>query len=279
MVSKPAFQLTGKPANGVSGAASGGFFGGTWRYLVVAALPLCISQLQQAVFNAEMQERRDQIMQPQMMMPQTMIPQSMIPQSFNMPAQGQPENNPAGDDEMEEPLSEAGSIPYGLAPVDLPIENISQETPVWCWAAVSQQIIAASRGKAETPPQCALVATANNAASDICCVERDPRCATTGSLQQVQALVQQYGGRTSAYAEPTDAMTLYRTLKLGHAIVIGIDAGHGMGHVVVARGMSFAQTPQGVVPLVHINDPMAQFTQPVPFNQIAGVWRQAIIIN
>ena len=144
---------------------------------------------------------------------------------------------------------------------------------------MSQQIIAASRSKTQTPPQCALVAAANNAASDICCVEQDPRCATTGSLQQVQALVQQYGGRTSAYAAPTDAMTLYRTLQQGHAVIIGINAGNGMGHVVVARGMSFEQTPQGVVALVHINDPMAQFTRPVPFNQVAAVWRQAIIIN
>ena len=166
-----------------------------------------------------------------------------------------------------------------LAPVDLPIENISQQTQVWCWAAVSQQLIAASRGMANTPSQCQLVAAAYGADPGPCCAGQDQRCVTTGSLQQIQALIQQYGGRTSTYAEPTDAMTLYRTLKMGHAVVIGIDAGQGMGHVVVARGMSFQQTPEGVVALVHINDPMAHFTQPVPYPQVAAVWRQAIIVN
>lgn len=166
-----------------------------------------------------------------------------------------------------------------LAPVDLPIDNIPQQTQVWCWAAVSQQLIAASRGLANTPSQCQLVASAYGVDPGPCCAGQDPRCVTTGSLQQIQALIQQYGGRTSTYAEPTDAMTLYRTLKMGHAVVIGIDAGQGMGHVVVARGMSFQQTPQGVVALVHINDPMAHFTQPVPYPQVAAVWRQAIIVN
>lgn len=166
-----------------------------------------------------------------------------------------------------------------LSPVDLPIQNLPQETEVWCWAAVSQQIIAASRGMQSTPPQCALVAIANGASPQACCQTRDQRCVRTGSLQQIQDLIQRYGGRTSSYAAPTDAMTLYRTLKMGHAVIIGVNAGQGMGHVVVARGMSFQQTPQGLVPFVHVNDPMAHFTQPVPFNQIAAVWRQAIIVN
>lgn len=238
---------------------------GPWRYLVIAALPLCLSLAQQAAFNAQMEDMRDQIMQP---MQQMMTPEMTDPESRLTPQD--PETQFAQTD---------GGIPYGMAPVDLPIENISQETKVWCWAAVSQQIIAASRGKAQTPSQCALVATANEAPAEICCVQQDPRCVTTGSLQQVQRLVQQFGGRTSSYAAPTDAMTLYRTLKQGHAVVIGIEAGGGMGHVVVARGMSFQQTPQGPIALVHINDPMAQFTQPVPFDQVAAVWRQAIIIN
>lgn len=44
------------------------------------------------------------------------------------------------------------------SPVQLGIPNLPQETQVWCWAAVAQQIIAHSRGAAYTPPQCALVA-------------------------------------------------------------------------------------------------------------------------
>ena len=45
-------------------------------------------------------------------------------------------------------------------PVDLGIQNIPQETPLWCWAAVAQQIIFALRGPNGTPHQCGLVAIA-----------------------------------------------------------------------------------------------------------------------
>ena len=74
-------------------------------------------------------------------------------------------------------------------------------------------------------------------------------------------------------------MTLYRTLAKGHAVIIGIDVGGGQGHVVVARGMSFYQTPYGWEPLVHINDPEAYYTQPVPYRNIARVWKVAIVID
>jgi len=240
---------------------------GAWRYIVVASLPLCFNLWTTVSMQMQLQQMRDQIMNPQMMQMQSPMngPQLSVP-SVNMSTA-----DPA--------LMQNGFVPDGLSVVDLPIENISQETQVWCWAAVAQQLIAASRGMEQTPQQCALVATANNAPADYCCAQQNAQCVTTGSLAQVQGLVQQFGGRTSAYAEPTDAMTLYRTLQQGHAVVIGIDAGQGMGHVVVARGMSFQRTPQGTIAMVHINDPMARFTQPVPFSQIARVWRSAIIIN
>jgi len=244
--------------------AGGGVMGNraTW-YIAVCALPLVFYFMGQAQMAAQRQQMMDQIINPQgFQQQQQMGPQMQLPQ-VNIP--GLTQNR--------------GDIPYGLAPVDLPIENISQETNVWCWAAVSQQIIAASRGREQTPQQCALVAVANGAPEETCCVQQNPQCVVTGSLQQIQGLIQHYGGRTSSYAEPTDPMTLYRTLKQGHAVVIGLQTDPSSGHVVVARGMSFQETPQGVTALVHINDPMAQFTQPVPFQQIAGLWRQAIIVN
>lgn len=163
--------------------------------------------------------------------------------------------------------------------VDLPIANIAQQTQVWCWAAVAQQIIAATRGEANTPPQCALVAIANGADSQACCAGQNPQCVRTGSLQQIQDLISRYGGRSSAYAPPTDEVTLYNTLARGRAVIIGVQTAMGTGHVVVARGMSFAATPQGPMAMIHINDPMAHFTQPVPFGQIAQVWREAIVVN
>lgn len=50
------------------------------------------------------------------------------------------------------PVAIAQPYPPPLPPVEIPIQNIPQETPLWCWAAVAQQIILASNWPQETPP-------------------------------------------------------------------------------------------------------------------------------
>lgn len=163
--------------------------------------------------------------------------------------------------------------------VDIPIVNIPQQTEVWCWVAVAQQIILASRGENNTPPQCALVATANGAHPNICCNGYNPACVTTGSIPQIQNLISYFGGRTSSYAPPTDPLTLYQTLAAGRAVIVQLRTGQSSAHVVVVRGMSFIPSPQGMQPVLHVNDPMAIFTQPVPFSQIAPIWMSAVVVN
>jgi hypothetical protein len=49
--------------------------------------------------------------------------------------------------------------------------------------------------------------------------------------------------------------------------------------VVVLRGMAWQQTPYGMQPVLFINDPMAYFTQPVPFDNIARYWEAALVIE
>ena len=164
-------------------------------------------------------------------------------------------------------------------PVDLPIPNIPQETPVWCWAAVAQQIIHATHGPAQTPPQCALVAIGNGAHPAVCCNQPNPACVRTGSFPQIAGLIAQFGGRTSNYAPPANPMALYQTLASGRAIILHIRSGAMSTHVVVLRGMSFMQTPYGVEPVLHINDPLAYYTQPVPFSQLLPVWIDALVVN
>ena len=115
-----------------------------------------------------------------------------------------------------------------LAPVDLPIENISQQTQVWCWAAVSQQLIAASRGMANTPSQCQLVAAAYGADPGPCCAGQDQRCVTTGSLQQIQALIQQRSRQpqfAAAGALGADADLPARVERIGGLDVLALDRG------------------------------------------------------
>jgi papain like cysteine protease AvrRpt2 len=163
-------------------------------------------------------------------------------------------------------------------PVDIPIGNIPQQTPVWCWAAVAQQIIAAARGPQATPPQCALVAMANGAPPGVCC-SGNPACMVTGSIPQIQMLISQFGGHYSAYAPPTDPMTLYRTLAQRRPVILQIQSSPMSTHVIVVRGMSFVPTRFGIQPMLHVNDPMALYTQPVPFAQIAPIWIDAIVVN
>ncbi len=162
-------------------------------------------------------------------------------------------------------------------PVDLNIQNIPQDTNVCCWAAVAHQIILRLQGPASTPPQCALVATAFNQSPQFCCQYPTP-CSTTGSLQQIQQLIGYFGGAWSSIALPTNAMTVYQTLATGRAIIMAVQSTPFLGHVVVIRGMEWIQTPMGVQPVLYINDPLAYFTQPVPFQNIAKYWQAAIVV-
>ena len=164
--------------------------------------------------------------------------------------------------------------------VMLPIENIPQETQVWCWAAVAQQIVYSLRGPSGTPAQCSMVALANNAHPNVCCDQfgsynGNPACMTTGSLQQIQWLIGHFGGQYSTLAPPANPQVLFNTLQGGRAIILQIQSSPYSGHVVVLRGMSIING----VPVLHINDPLAYFTQPVPFQRLLGFWASAIVVG
>lgn len=163
-------------------------------------------------------------------------------------------------------------------PVDLGIQNIPQDTSVWCWAAVAQQIILASSGPSGTPPQCGLVAIASNTPPQYCCQMPTP-CMRTGYLQEIQRLILHFGGRFSSIAPPTDPMTVYQTLASRRAIIMAVQSSPFTGHVVVIRGMAWVPTPIGVQPVLYVNDPMGFFTQPVPFIDILPYWRAAIVVS
>ena len=171
-----------------------------------------------------------------------------------------------------------GLLSAPLETVDLPIANFRQQTPVWCWVTVAQQIIAATRGIDNTPQQCELVATANGVAPDVCCDGYNQQCVTTGSLQQISGLIAHYGGRTSSFAAPTDPMSLYNALRAGHAVIIALNM-NGSGHVVVARGMMTQQVDGGYEPVIILNDPESEITQPIPFSQVEPMWEEAIVVN
>lgn len=75
-------------------------------------------------------------------------------------------------------------------------------------------------------------------------------------------------------------MTLYQTLANKMPVIIQVRTGMMNSHVVVVRGMTFVRNPYGgVEPFLHINDPLAYFTQPVPYSQILPIWMDAIVVQ
>ncbi|WP_417449866.1 papain-like cysteine protease family protein [Kordiimonas sp.] len=166
-----------------------------------------------------------------------------------------------------------GAVEAQYAPIDLGIPNIRQETPVWCWVAVAQQIIIWRRGNA--PPQCALVAMANNRPPAFCCFG-NPQCVVTGGLQQIQWLIAQFGATISTIQPPAGPTVIYNTLAQGRAIIMAVQSGNS-GHVVVIRGMYIEHG----VPFLIVNDPMNMpfMSQPIPFQQLMPYWRAAIVTS
>jgi len=160
-------------------------------------------------------------------------------------------------------------------PVSIPVPDHTQDTQVWCWAAVSQDLIEWLQGQA--PDQCVLVAAANGANPDPCCQDNSV-CMVTGGLQQIQFLVARFGGHASAIAPPANPMVLYQTLATGHPIVLALQFTPYAGHVVVLRGMEWVVTPYGLQPVLYINDPESYFTQAVGFPQLLQYWRAAIVV-
>jgi hypothetical protein len=156
-------------------------------------------------------------------------------------------------------------------PVDLGISNITQNDPMWCWAAVAQQIIYKINGQA--PQQCELVSFAKNGQ---CC---SYSCSVPGNFQDIQNLVLRYGGHFSSIAPPANAGILYQTLSNGNPIILYLQTSPQIGHYIVLRGMAWLNTPMGVQPFVYVNDPMSIYPQSMPFSNVVGVWAAAIVIN
>ncbi len=170
----------------------------------------------------------------------------------------------------------AAAPPRAVLPsVELGIPNIAQDTKVWCWAAVAEQVIRRRRGY--SPPQCALVAMVNGRYPSHCCPHYE-RCAVPGSLAQIQQLIRNFGFRYSALQPPGDALSLYRELRAGRPIIIAIRNSDHSGHVVVLTGMSFADVGRGAEAVLHINDPLASLPPRLLLRDLVPRWAAAIVV-
>ena len=161
-------------------------------------------------------------------------------------------------------------------PVDLGIANIRQETDVWCWAAVAQQVIVKRKGR--SPPQCALVAMVHGRYPSYCCPHYD-RCAVPGSLAQIQKLIRNFGQRASSIAPPTDAMSLYRNLRAGKSHHPRGAQFALFGPCVVLTGMSWIQGSRGPEAVLHVNDPLQVIPARLAFRDLLPRWQAAIVVQ
>lgn len=163
-------------------------------------------------------------------------------------------------------------------PVHINVQNRAQQTNVWCWAAVSQQII--EWGNGASPPQCALVAVANNASPAMCCGNPHPACVRTGTMPQVQYLIKTYGGHSSHLISPSlDPLGIYVHLSNGQPLIFEVRTTPAATHVVVVVGISFMHTQQGTVATLDVNDPMSSYTQQVPYSRIAPWVVRTLVID
>ena len=165
-----------------------------------------------------------------------------------------------------------------FAPIDLGIPNIQQQTPVWCWVAVVEQVLRWKTGR--SPSQGELVSIANGWPPQTCLFPPNPmianQCMRTGGLHEIGALLGMFGGGMTSLAPPASPNVIYQQIMNGRAIILALQSTPFTGHVVVLRGIIPAQNP-----LFIINDPMGwnNFSQPWPFSSLIQVWRSAILVT
>jgi len=176
----------------------------------------------------------------------------------------------AHEQDIEEPVP-------GTVYID--IENRMQQTPVWCWVAVAEQLIEHSRGT--SPAQCALVAAANGTAPVYCCSGLNSQCVRSGTMDQLRTLLLAYGRYASTVIPaPLDPMVLYRHLVDGHPIVLQVRTSSNTTHVVVLKGMRFTRNSYGLLEAwIIVNDPMVRDMPLLLYSRVQGTIVNALIVN
>lgn len=162
-------------------------------------------------------------------------------------------------------------------PVSLPIPSRLQQTQVWCWVAVTQQVLMYSQG--QSPAQCELVATANSVPTSHCCASYNPSCVRTGSMEQIRLLLLAYGNRVSdVIPTPRDPYVLYRHVRDGHPVILQIRSSMTTTHVVVLRAVTYMRSNDSIVAVLSVNDPMSVYTQNIEYSRLRPHLVNALVV-
>ena len=165
----------------------------------------------------------------------------------------------------------ASTWSFSQVPVFVPVQNISQQNPGWCWAAVSEQII--KWKKHRSPKQCELVSEFKKEVNDDCCATPSI-CNKPGSLQQVQGLLNQFGITYSDMLPLPNARSLYSILEDNHVVVVFVQSSSVVGHCIVIMGIESGNDWT----TVYVNDPTGTYEQAMPMTKLLSLWSVAIAI-
>jgi hypothetical protein len=125
-----------------------------------------------------------------------------------------------------------------IVPIDLRIPHRTQQTEVWCWAAVSEMVIAHFLGAASTPPQKELARMALGLERDASWENGIPAEAIVPHATEfVRLMVKVLSRRASDWYPACPAEELYANLYFGNPVILQLRTGESMSHVVVAGGM------------------------------------------
>jgi hypothetical protein len=161
---------------------------------------------------------------------------------------------------------------------------------MWCWAAVSEQLLMYKKNI--SPKQCELATLGNRSVATNCC-ENPSTCNAPGTLQQIQAVLSQFGIKYSPALPITDANVLYNVLSRQHPVVVLVRSGRIPGHCIVITGMSGpGQTtvPNGefIDPMaasnsgqgnVYVNDPTGTYGPSLSFSTLVSLWSDGFVLN
>jgi hypothetical protein len=176
--------------------------------------------------------------------------------------------------------SNTSSVPGNISEQDsgvmLNIPLILQNTPVWCWVASAEMVIR-YKNYGNSLQQCQMLEIGFQTPSGYCCSNPN-NCMTTGTAQQIQYLVYNFGGRASSLSGPLSEKSVLTTLKSNNPVIafIKLSPFSNSGHVVVIRGIRFSQDVQQAV--LTINDPLSYISQETTYANFLQYWQGSIII-
>lgn len=162
--------------------------------------------------------------------------------------------------------------------ITLQVRPVSQETMVWCWLAVSEMIVR-YYNDGQSYRQCRLLELGYQVSPGICCFDPQ-RCARPGALQEIQAIVEYIGHRSSKLTGPPPGpQAIYDALDHDRLIVAALDMGGGAGHVVIVRGIRIEEKDGTRVTMLLVNDPMSVVPTKVEYQRLKRYWRQTVVVS